>query len=93
MRRVLWDACATTHSRRGSDYLEGAAHIEIWKGIRIGVYRNAHVSFKRKHTNANFHGVTLGVPLPELSEVHHGRYRALIEVQECTALQLVLPAP
>lgn len=75
-----------------ADYLEGAAHIETWKGIRIGVYRNANMQFKRRGTNANFHGVTLSMPLPELSEVHHGHYRALIDVQECTALQLVLPA-
>ncbi|WP_299749618.1 hypothetical protein [uncultured Tateyamaria sp.] len=75
-----------------ADYLEGAAHIETWKGIRIGVYRNANMRFKRRRTNANFHGVTLSMPLPELSEVYHGHYRALIDVQECTALQLVLPA-
>ncbi len=75
-----------------TDYLEGAAHIEVWKGIRIGVYRHTDMRFKRKHTNTNFHGVTLGVPLPKLSEVHHGHYCALIDVQECTGLQLVLPA-
>ena len=73
------------------DFLAGASHIEIWKGIRIGVYRRDDIRFKRKHMTANFHGVTLGVPLPELSEVHHGSYRALIDVQTCTALQLVLP--
>lgn len=82
---VICDGAAVERA----DFLEGASHIETWKGIRIGVYRRDDIRFKRKHMNANFHGVTLGVPLPELSEVHHGSYRALIDVQTCTALQLV----
>lgn len=42
--------------------------------------------------NANFHGVTLKIPLPELQQSWHRSYFARIDVVDCAHLKLVLPA-
>lgn len=74
-----------------ADFLADAKHIETWKGIRIGIY-HSDVTFSSRHHNANFHGVTLPVPLPSLSQSHHESYYARIDVLTCVDLKLVLPA-
>lgn len=71
-----------------SDFLDGADHIEVWRGIRIGVFPNN----LRHNENANFHGVTLRIPLPTLSQCWHRSYAARIDVVDCAHLKLVLPA-
>ncbi|WP_349507346.1 hypothetical protein [Agrobacterium pusense] len=72
------------------DFLEGADHIEEWRGIRIGIFGR---NLSRYHDdNANFHGVTLKIPLPELQQSWHRSYFARIDVVDCAHLKLVLPA-
>lgn len=73
------------------DFLADAKHIVTWKGIRIGIFHNDVEVLSRGHT-ANFHGVTLPVPLPKLSQFHHEDYYARIDVLTCADLKLVLPA-
>ncbi|WLE00859.1 hypothetical protein PX860_27400 (plasmid) [Agrobacterium leguminum] len=73
-----------------NDFLESADHIEEWRGIRIGVFGR---DVSRYHDdNANFHGVTLKIPLPELQQSWHRSYFARIDVVDCAHLKLVLPA-
>lgn len=73
-----------------SDFLGDAKHIEEWRGVRIGVFD--HDSVHTDNANANFHGVTLRMPLPTLSQHWHGNYWAAIDVVDCANLKLVLPA-
>ena len=73
-----------------NDFLESADHIEEWRGIRIGIFGR---DVSRYHDdNANFHGVTLKIPLPELQQSWHRSYLARIDVVDCAHLKLVLPA-
>jgi hypothetical protein len=73
-----------------SDFLDGADHIEEWQGIRIGVFGR---DVSRYHDdNANFHGVTLKIPLPELQQFWHRSYLARIDVVDCAHLKFVRPA-
>ncbi|MBB4402992.1 MULTISPECIES: hypothetical protein [Rhizobium/Agrobacterium group] len=73
-----------------SDFLAEAEHIEEWRGIRIGVFsRNPG---RYNFDNANFHGVTLGMPLPELRQSWHRSFFAQVDVVDCAHLKLVLPA-
>ncbi|WP_338811496.1 hypothetical protein V2V90_24545 (plasmid) [Agrobacterium leguminum] len=73
-----------------SDFLAEAEHIEEWRGIRIGVFNRNPGRYN--FDNANFHGVTLGMPLPELRQSWHRSFFAQVDVVDCAHLKLVLPA-
>ncbi len=73
-----------------SDFLDGAEHIEEWRGIRIGIFGRDPA--RHNLNNANFHGVTLRAPLPTLEESWHRSWFARIDVVDCAHLKLVLPA-
>lgn len=73
------------------DFLAEAEHIEDWNGIRIGVYEREPTRFRDNET-VNFHGVTLHGRLPSISQEFHRSYYARLDVQNCAALKLVLPA-
>ncbi|MCO5073851.1 MAG: ATP-binding protein [Rhizobiaceae bacterium] len=73
-----------------SDFLKNAERVEEWRGVRIGVFQ--HDSPYKDIANANFHGVTLRMPLPTLSQHWHRNYWAGIDVVDCAHLKLVLPA-
>ncbi|MGV2167981.1 hypothetical protein ACQZ40_16550 [Agrobacterium sp. 16-172Ci] len=73
-----------------SDFLGDAEHIEEWHGIRIGVFSDNPGRYN--FDNANFHGVTLGTPLPELRQSWHRSFFAGVDVIDCAHLKLVLPA-
>jgi hypothetical protein len=73
-----------------SDFLDTADHIEEWNGIRIGVF--GHDQVRHNVDDANFHGVTLKINLPELHQAWHRTLFARIDVVDCAHLKLVLPA-
>lgn len=73
------------------DFLEGACHVETWKGLRIGIYRG-HARGLLHKPNLNFHGLTLRTSLPSLSQVYHDTLDVRIDVVNCADLKLVLPA-
>lgn len=73
-----------------SDFLDGAEHIEEWRGIRIGIFGRDPSRYNLD--NANFHGVTLRMPLPALAQSWHRSWFARIDVVDCAHLKLVLPA-
>ena len=72
------------------DFLADAEYVECWRGIRIGVSQYDLRSLD--HENANFHGVTLRMPLPSLQQCWHSSYQVCIDVIDCAHLKLVLPA-
>jgi len=71
-----------------SDFLDTADHIEEWNGIRIGVFGSDQV--RHNVDNANFHGVTLKINLPELHQAWHRTLFVRIAVVDCAHLKLVL---
>jgi len=73
------------------DFLEQAHHIEIWNGIRIGLYDRSAGTFRRNST-VNFYGVTLHASLPYITQSFHRGYYARLDVIDCARLKLVLPA-
>lgn len=73
------------------DFLEKADHMEIWNGIRIGLYENSPTAFCNDG-NVNFYGVTLQAQLPCLTQQYHRAYYARLDVIDCAQLKLVLPA-
>lgn len=73
-----------------SDFLERAGYVEEWMGIRIGIFAS-DFSYDEPN-NANFHGMTLRMPLPILQQSWHRSYHARIDVIDCACLKLVLPA-
>ncbi len=73
-----------------ADFLAQAEHVEEWRGVRIGVFQRD--SPYKDIANANFHGVTLRMPLPTLSQHWHRNYWAGIDVIDSAHLKLVLPA-
>jgi hypothetical protein len=44
------------------------------------------------HHNTNFHGLTLNIPLPSLSQSYHDQLHIRLDVEACRDLKLVLPA-
>lgn len=77
-------------SMQSLDFLGEAEHIEEWRGIRIGII--VRDPFRYDGENANFHGVTLRMPLPKLEQSWHRSFFARIDVVDCVHLKLVLPA-
>jgi hypothetical protein len=69
-------------------FLEQAAYVEDWQGLRIGV--------RRKYTwdgrdSLNFYGLTLPQSLPTLS-CNGDTFSVRVDVIDCPQLKLVLPA-
>ena len=51
-------------------FLDGALHVERWRGLAFGVFTNRLTGF---HTpDLNFHGLTLAVRLPTVSSIEGG---------------------
>ena len=73
------------------DFLEQAHHVEVWNGIRIGLYDRSPGVFRRNST-VNFYGVTLHASLPYITQSFHRGYYARLDVIDCARLKLVLPA-
>lgn len=71
-------------------WLDKAIHTSNWHGCTIGVFAGSN----RYHDHIlNFHGVTVPCKLPTIAEVQGGNsYYARIDIHDCPALQLVLPA-
>ena len=71
-------------------FLDGALHVEIWRGLAFGVFRNRLTGF---HTpDLNFHGLTLAVRLPTVGSIEGGTWSVRADIRSCPELELVLPA-
>jgi len=74
------------------DFLANATHIELWNGLRIGVFTETRGAW-RHAPSINFHGLTVTHNLPTIAEIDSGRqWCAKVDVIDCPALQLTLPA-
>jgi len=72
------------------DFLEGAAYIEQWRGLKMGVVADYYSCLEV----INFHGITLSHDLPRIEQVgqYSSRLGVKIDVVNCPDLKLVLPA-
>jgi len=76
----------------GLDFLEGAEYVTTFEGLRIGVI-NAQDSCSLYNPAINFHGLTVPHKLPTVGEIGcHKNWYAKIDIVDCPALQLTLPA-
>ena len=71
-------------------FLDGAVHVERWRGLAFGVFRNRLTGFN--DPDLNFHGLTLSVRLPSVDPVESGTWSVRADVEACPQLELVLPA-
>ena len=71
-------------------FLDGAVHVETWRGLAFGVFKNRLTGF---HTpDLNFHGLTLAVRLPTVGCIEGGTWSVRADIRSCPELELVLPA-
>ena len=71
-------------------FLDGALHVEPWKGLVFGVFKDRHAGYRVP--DVNFHGLTLPVRLPQVDTVEGGVWSARADTDSCPDLELVLPA-
>ena len=71
-------------------FLDGAVHAEPWRGLVFGVFRNRHTGYR--DPDLSFFGLTLSVGLPTVETVHGAAWSVLADVDDCSDLELVLPA-
>ena len=71
-------------------FLDGAVHVERWRGLVFGVFRNRLTGFN--DPDLNFHGLTLSVRLPSLDPIEGGSWSVRADIDACPELELVLPA-
>ena len=71
-------------------FLDGAVHVEPWRGLVFGVFRSRHSGYR--DPDLNFFGLTLPVGLPTVETVHGATWTVLADVADCPDLELVLPA-
>ena len=71
-------------------FLDGALHVEPWKGLVFGIFKDSHAGYRIP--DVNFHGLTLPVRLPQIDAVESGVWSARADIDSCPDLELVLPA-
>ena len=71
-------------------FLDGALHVEPWKGLVFGIFKDSHAGYRVP--DVNFHGLTLPVRLPQIDTVEGGTWSARADIDSCPDLELVLPA-
>ena len=73
-------------------FLEGALHVERWCGVVFGVFKDRWNGIGLNDPDVNFHGATVSVRLPSVESVLGSRWTVAADVEDCPALELVLPA-
>ncbi|MCY4348816.1 MAG: hypothetical protein OXC25_03055 [Thiotrichales bacterium] len=73
-------------------FLDGAVHVERWRGVVFGVFRDRAHGLRLPDPDVNFHGATVAVRLPAVESVHGVRWTVAADVEDCPELEFVLPA-
>ena len=73
-------------------FLDGALHAERWRGLVFGVFRDRWNGIGLGEPDLGFHGLTVPVGLPCVETIHGPRWTVAADVEDCPALELVLPA-
>ncbi len=73
-------------------FLDGAVHVERWRGLVFGVFKDRAHRFGLYDPDLNFHGLTLALRLPAADTVNGSSWQVAADVENCPELELVLPA-
>ena len=73
-------------------FLDGVVHAERWRGVVFGVFKDRWNGIGLNDPDVNFHGATVSVRLPSVESVHGPRWTVAADIEDCPALELVLPA-
>ena len=73
-------------------FLDGAVHVERWRGLVFGVFRNRPRRFALNDPDVNFHGLTVAVRLPSVESVGGAHWSVAADIEDCPELEFVLPA-
>ena len=71
-------------------FLDGAVHVERWRGLAFGVLNTRFTGFN--DPDLNFHGLTITVALPTVDTIDGGTWSVRADINACPELELVLPA-
>ncbi len=71
-------------------FLDGAVHVEPWRGLVFGVFRDRRSGYN--DPDLNVFGLTLALRLPTVETVHGATWTVLADLEDCPDLELVLPA-
>ena len=73
-------------------FLDGAVHVERWRGLVFGVFRNRPNRYGLNDPDVNFHGLTVAVSLPTVETVGGAHWSVAADIEDCPELEFVLPA-
>ena len=73
-------------------FLDGALHIERWRGLVFGAFKDRWNGFGLNDPDVNFHGLTVSAQLPRVESVTGECWTAGADIVDCPDLELVLPA-
>ena len=71
-------------------FLDGAIHVELWRGAMFGVFNNKLPGFNQ--ADLNFYGLTLPIRLPAICTLNAHNWTVRADIHTCPELELVLPA-
>ena len=73
-------------------FLDGALHVERWRGLVFGAFKDRWYGFGLNDPDVNFHGLTVSAQLPRVESVTGECWTMGADIVDCPELELVLPA-
>ena len=73
-------------------FLDGALHVERWRGLVFGAFKDRWYGFGLNDPDVNFHGLTVSAQLPRVEAVTGECWTVGADIVNCPELELVLPA-
>ena len=73
-------------------FLDSAVHVEKWRGLAFGIFKNPRQRFGLKSPDVNFFGLTVPVRLPEIGTAGGAHWTVAADIADCPELEFVLPA-
>ena len=73
-------------------FLDGALHVERWRGLVFGAFKDRWNGFGINDPDVNFHGLTVSAQLPRVDSVTGECWTVGADIVDCPELELVLPA-
>ena len=73
-------------------FLDGALHVERWRGLVFGAFKDRWNGFGINDPDVNFHGLTVAAQLPRVESVTGECWTVGADIEDCPELELVLPA-
>ncbi len=73
-------------------FLDGALHVERWRGLVFGAFKDRWYGFGINDPDVNFHGLTVSAQLPRVESVTGECWTVGADIVDCPELELVLPA-